>query len=191
MQAHLALAAPVLAELSSMRSGRQARCRRPTSWEPTVSSQPSIDGVLVQWGERLFYPRNRIVTAWTPRLRGQSRAAAIRSRIEATVRRTPQVMVKVTGGGRGMGAIRAHFRYITKNGRLDIEDDRGAVEQRQGRRQGDRAPMAVRRRLHRRGGPPSRSLQRHAVDAAGHRSAHRSEERPASSRRSSSPTIAT
>ena len=37
-------------------------------------------------------------------------------------------MVKVTGGGRGMGAIRAHFRYITKNGRLDIEDDRGAVE---------------------------------------------------------------
>ena len=94
-----------------------------------MSSQPSIDGILVQWGERLFYPRNRIVTAWTPRLRGQSRASAIRSRIEATVRRAPQVMVKVTGGGRGMAAIRAHFRYITKNGRLDIEDDRGAVEQ--------------------------------------------------------------
>ena len=94
-----------------------------------MSSQPSIDGILVQWGERLFYPRNRIVTAWTPRLRGQSRAAAIRSRIEATVRRAPQVMVKVTGGGRGMAAIRAHFRYITKNGGLDIEDDRGAVEQ--------------------------------------------------------------
>jgi len=94
-----------------------------------MSSQPSIDGMLVQWGERLFYPGNRIVTAWTSRLRGQSRAAAIRSRIEATVRRAPQVMVKVTGGGRGMAAIRAHFRYITKNGRLDIEDDRGAVEQ--------------------------------------------------------------
>jgi len=94
-----------------------------------VSSQPTIDGILVQWGERLFYPGNRIVTAWTSRLRGQSRAAAIRSRIEATVRRAPQVMVKVTGGGRGMAAIRAHFRYITKNGRLDIEDDRGAVEQ--------------------------------------------------------------
>jgi hypothetical protein len=94
-----------------------------------MSSQPSIDGILVQWGERLFYPRNRTVNAWTPRLRGQSRARAIRSRIEATVRRAPQVMVKVTGGGRGMGAIRAHFRYITKSGRLDIEDDRGAVEQ--------------------------------------------------------------
>jgi len=93
-----------------------------------MSSDPAIDGVLVEWGERLFYPRNRIVKAWTPRLRGQSQAVAIRSRIEATVRRAPQVMVKVTGGGRGMAAIRAHFRYISKNGRLDIEDDRGVVE---------------------------------------------------------------
>ena len=30
-------------------------------------------------------------------------------------------MVKVTGGGRGMKAIAAHFRYISKNGQLDIE----------------------------------------------------------------------
>jgi hypothetical protein len=37
-------------------------------------------------------------------------------------------MVKVTGGGRGMRAIAAHFRYITKNGRLAIDDDRGTVE---------------------------------------------------------------
>ncbi|TKB87977.1 MAG: conjugal transfer protein TraS, partial [Nitrospira sp.] len=52
--------------------------------------------------------------------------AAIRKRIEATVvRRAPQVMVKVTGGGRGMKAIAAHFRYISKNGRLEIEDQRG------------------------------------------------------------------
>jgi len=93
-----------------------------------MSSDPAIDGVLVQWGERLFYPRNRIVKTSTPRLHGQSRAMAIRSRIEATVRQAPQVMVKVTGGGRGMAAIRAHFRYISKNGRLDIEDDRGVVE---------------------------------------------------------------
>jgi len=38
-------------------------------------------------------------------------------------------MVKVTGGGRGMKAIAAHFRYVSKNGRLEIEDDRGVVEQ--------------------------------------------------------------
>jgi hypothetical protein len=36
-------------------------------------------------------------------------------------------MVKVTGGGRGMAAIAAHMRYISKNGRLEIEDDRGEV----------------------------------------------------------------
>ncbi|MCE9661013.1 MAG: relaxase/mobilization nuclease domain-containing protein [Burkholderiales bacterium] len=89
-----------------------------------------IDGVLVQWGERLFYPSNRIVRSSTPRLSGSlvQRAAAIRRRIEATViRRAPQVMVKVTGGGRGMGAIAAHFRYISKNGRLPFEDDRGVT----------------------------------------------------------------
>ncbi|MDC6168274.1 relaxase/mobilization nuclease domain-containing protein [Paucibacter sp. XJ19-41] len=57
-------------------------------------------------------------------------AAVIRRRIEATVtRRAPQVMVKVTGGGRGMGAIAAHFRYISKNGQLTFEDDRGMVQQ--------------------------------------------------------------
>jgi hypothetical protein len=36
-------------------------------------------------------------------------------------------MVKVTGGGRGMKAIVAHFRYISKNGHLEIEEDQGNV----------------------------------------------------------------
>ena len=93
-----------------------------------MTAPQSIDGVLVQWGERLFYPSNRIVkTPPTPRLDTLTRrkAAVIRGRIVATVvRRAPQVMVKVTGGGRGMAAIAAHFRYISKNGRLQIEDDR-------------------------------------------------------------------
>jgi hypothetical protein len=95
-----------------------------------VSQAPNIDGVLIQWGDRLFYPGNRVVKVKPqPKLTGgaaRQRAAAIRERIEATVvRRAPQVMVKVTGGGRGMKAIAAHFRYISKNGRLDIEDERG------------------------------------------------------------------
>jgi len=89
----------------------------------------TLDAALVQWGDRLFYPANRIVRARTPRLSGvviQERAHAIRQRIHAVVvRHAPQVMVKVTGGGRGMGAIAAHLRYISKGGRLPIEDDRG------------------------------------------------------------------
>lgn len=95
-----------------------------------MTQGPDIDGVLITWGDRLFYPGNRVVkTKPQPRLNGDAarlRAAAIRTRIEATVvRRAPQVMVKVTGGGRGMKAIAAHFRYISKNGRLEIEDQRG------------------------------------------------------------------
>jgi hypothetical protein len=94
-------------------------------------AQPSnIDGILITWGDRLFYPGNRVVKVKPqPRLSGEAaslRAAAIRKRIEATVvRSAPQVMVKVTGGGRGMKAVAAHFRYISKNGRLKIEDQRG------------------------------------------------------------------
>jgi hypothetical protein len=89
-----------------------------------------IDGVLITWGDRLFYPGNRVVKTKPPpklsALAARQRAAAIRERIEATVaRRAPQVMVKVTGGGRGMKAIAAHLRYISKNGRLEIEDERG------------------------------------------------------------------
>ena len=93
-----------------------------------------VDAALVEWGERLFYPRNRIVrSASTPRLTALSvehRAAAVRARLEATVlRRAPQVMVKVTDGGRGMAAIAAHFRYIAKAGRLPFEDDRGVTRE--------------------------------------------------------------
>ena len=98
-----------------------------------MSTRPHVDGVLVQWGERLFYPGNRIVrTKSTPRLSLSvgRRAAEIRRHIHATVvRRAPQVMVKVTGGGRGMAAIAAHFRYISKSGRLPFEDDRGVIRE--------------------------------------------------------------
>jgi Relaxase/Mobilisation nuclease domain len=95
-----------------------------------MAQAPNIDGILITWGDRLFYPGNRVVKVKPqPRLSGDAarlRAAAIRKRIEATVvRRAPQVMVKVTGGGRGMKAIAAHFRYISKNGRLEIEDQHG------------------------------------------------------------------
>jgi hypothetical protein len=94
-----------------------------------MSNSPRVDAVLVHWGDRLFYPGNRTRTSSSPKLNNRSmaaRAAEVRGRIEGTVvRRAPQVMVKVTGGGRGMRAIAAHFRYISKDGRLDVEDERG------------------------------------------------------------------
>ena len=99
-----------------------------------MSTPSTVEAALVELGERLFYPANRIVRpSKTPRLTALSfgpRAAAVRARLEATVLRpAPQVMVRVTGGGRGMGAIAAHFRYIAKAGRLPLEDDRGVVRE--------------------------------------------------------------
>jgi hypothetical protein len=88
--------------------------------------------VLVAWGDRLFYPGNRRGTpAAQARLRLplHDRAAAIRQKIRSSVRRAPQVMVKVTGGGRGMTAIAAHLRYISKGGRLRMDDDRGVARE--------------------------------------------------------------
>ena len=143
-----------------------------------MNSSPALDGVLVQWGERLFYPASRIAkVAPPPRLTAATvgrQAAIIRRRIEATVtRRAPQVMVKVTGGGRGMGAIAAHFRYISKNGRLDIEDDRGVV------RDGKDALHDLGEQWQLGGSridefrPSTRGVQHHVVDAARHRPADR------------------
>lgn len=45
--------------------------------------------------------------------------------IRRTVRRTPEVMVKVTGGGNNTGAVAAHFAYISRKGKLEIETDEG------------------------------------------------------------------
>jgi len=45
--------------------------------------------------------------------------------ISRTIRRTPEVMVKVTGGGTRRGAVAAHFAYISRRGALEIETDEG------------------------------------------------------------------
>jgi hypothetical protein len=39
--------------------------------------------------------------------------------------RTPEVMVKVTGGGRRLGAVAAHLSYVSQHGKLDLESDDG------------------------------------------------------------------
>lgn len=53
------------------------------------------------------------------------------AQIGRTVRRAPEVMVKVSGGGRSPGAFSAHLRYISRRGELEVETDDG--ERHQGR----------------------------------------------------------
>ncbi len=135
VHAHLEVATRALRDLQPTRGSHRDQPPEP---RVTRTTPTAIDGILIQWGDRLFYPGNRVVQDRTPRLRGlppnaRNRADAIRRRIADTVvRRAPQVMVKVTGGGRGMNAITAHLRYISKNGRLEIEDDRGQKTQGKG-----------------------------------------------------------
>jgi hypothetical protein len=45
--------------------------------------------------------------------------------VARTVAKTPEVMVKVSGGARDAGGAQAHFDYIDRHGKLDIETDEG------------------------------------------------------------------
>jgi hypothetical protein len=73
-------------------------------------------------------------------------------------KRAPQVMVKVTGGGRGMAVIRAHMNYI------DREGD-GLIDQDGERHQGREARGEIARQWAREGTPiPERSDRREAFN---------------------------
>jgi hypothetical protein len=124
--------------------------RSKASAGPAMSQGPTrgtldTDGMLSEWGARLFLPNPKGKggggSSKLPLLTTVAALASVmspnevRSRIRSTV--TPgatQVMVKITGGGRGMKAIAAHFRYIGRQGKeevggngktLEIEDERG------------------------------------------------------------------
>jgi hypothetical protein len=115
---------------------------------PTPESSTSTldtDGMLSEWGARLFYPIPKgkggggggklpLLTT-VAALTAVMSPSEVRSRVRSTVSPgATQVMVKITGGGRGMKAIAAHFRYIGRQGKeevggkgktLEIEDERG------------------------------------------------------------------
>ncbi len=103
------------------------------------------DSELQKWGRMLFArakpgPRHpgRGVRIPTPDV--------VRREVRLAVWRAPQVMVKVTGGGRGMAVIRAHMNYI------DREGD-GLIDQGGERHQGREARREMARQWAREGTP--------------------------------------
>ena len=42
-------------------------------------------------------------------------------------RRSPEVMVKISGFTKGAGHLKAHMNYISRNGKVDVEDQYGSV----------------------------------------------------------------
>jgi hypothetical protein len=56
---------------------------------------------------------------------GKPLAPAQKELIALTVRRIPEVMVKVSGGARTVGGVERHVDYIAREGRLGLEADTG------------------------------------------------------------------
>ncbi|KWF91488.1 DNA polymerase [Burkholderia cepacia] len=88
-----------------------------------------IDAMLVNWGDRLFQDPFRHARASRLSSAGiRDSAARVRAQLARTLRRTPEVMVKITNkaaSAQGMGAVRRHLRYISRNGRIELEDQNG------------------------------------------------------------------
>ena len=88
-----------------------------------------VDAMLLSWGDRLFQEPFRHARAQRLSRAGlRSEAARMRDQLARTLRRAPEVMVKITNkasSAQGMGAVRRHLRYISRNGRVELEDQNG------------------------------------------------------------------
>ena len=50
------------------------------------------------------------------------------AQLARTVRRVPEVMVKISGGASSVAGAVAHLRYVDRQGELAIETDEGLVD---------------------------------------------------------------
>ena len=108
------------------------------------STGSQIDQKLDEWGSRLF----NVSTETLPRPRRsthvrrssakhvstggrlstpQARATYVRQKLQAMVRRSPQVVVKLVRAPKGMKGISNNLTYISRDGQLEIEDQDGQV----------------------------------------------------------------
>lgn len=55
------------------------------------------------------------------------RAQAVRARLARTVRRSTEVMVKITSSSKGMKQVGRHLDYISRKGLIEIEDQDGLI----------------------------------------------------------------
>lgn len=97
-----------------------------------------IEDALKEWDEKYHFKqlRGRVakltitgvrVPISEAKPRRVSGTAAARSRLKGIVRKAPEVLVKVSGGGKGMRAIKAHMDYISRNGHVALENENGEI----------------------------------------------------------------
>lgn len=93
-----------------------------------------VDGVLKDWGDRLSY--GKVKKGKKQRnIRGGKldfgkvapppKRSEPRTKLKLTMQKAPEVMVKISGGGKSMRHIKAHMDYISRNGTVEIEDENG------------------------------------------------------------------
>jgi hypothetical protein len=92
------------------------------------------DSELQKWG-RMLFARAKPGPRHPSRGVRNPASDVVRREVRLVVRRAPQVMVKVTGGGRGMAVIRAHMNYIDREGDGLIDQDGERHEGREVRRE--------------------------------------------------------
>jgi len=73
---------------------------------------------------RVLYPavKWKLNRTWDLRSGSSARVAARR-----VASNCPEVMVKITGFGKGVDRVKAHLDYISRNGKVVLENDRGEV----------------------------------------------------------------
>lgn len=92
-----------------------------------------IDGVIKDWGDRLYYAPVKGKKGKNVRSGGRTTAPskasgpATREKVARTANKAPEVMVKISGGGKNMKHIKAHMDYISRNGEVEIEDENGDI----------------------------------------------------------------
>lgn len=106
-----------------------------------------VDGMLVDWGASLFNQRpippvapKRSMSGLYVKPKAKKPAGgtagqgvaigganAIRAKVGSITRKPPEVMVKISGGGKGMKQIKNHLDYISRNGKIDLENEDGDI----------------------------------------------------------------
>jgi hypothetical protein len=98
------------------------------------------EALIAKWGEHLYYrpvqsrPSKRGVSGLLVAVANMNRHASVNARANRirivaglTANKTPEVMVKISGSGKGMNKIRAHFEYISRNGKVELENENGEL----------------------------------------------------------------
>lgn len=99
-----------------------------------MAAKVYVDGILQTWGDQL-YRRAVKFTKGVGDLKAPMRpksqkggsldAATVRKKLDATVKKRPEVMVKITGSGKHIQQIKNHLDYISRNGEIALEDQDG------------------------------------------------------------------